>query len=177
MALWTTARSEILADAIQDADAAGVTVVAAAGNNGTDTPVYPAALESVIAVGAVNRKSQPTQWTSFGPWVDVAAPGEGLFLPAGADGYATSNGTSWACAIVSGTVALLLQVNPKLSPAAIKKLLIETAHPSRGDKAGINVVDAYLAAYRTGHPSVEPSSPSDLTPATASPRRRKARKK
>lgn len=175
--LGATDRSEILADAIQDANEAGVTVVATAGNNGADTHVYPAALESVIAVGAVNRKSEPTPWTSFGPWVDVAAPGEDLSLPAGADGYAISNGTSWACAIVAGTVALLLQINPKLRPVEIKKLLIETAHPGRGGKAGINVVDAYLAAYRAGRPSVGPSSPSDLPPATAAPRRRKTPKR
>jgi hypothetical protein len=47
-----------------------------------------------------------------------------------------------------GNVALLLQVNIKLLPAEIKKLLIETAHVDKGGKAGLNVLDAYLATCR-----------------------------
>ena len=52
-----------------------MTVVAPAGNAGGDVPHYPAALESVIAVGAVDHNGQPTAWTSYGEWVDIMAPG------------------------------------------------------------------------------------------------------
>lgn len=140
--------SEVIEDAIKDAVDAGVTVLAAAGNAGNDVRHYPAALDSVIAVGAVDQHGQLTAWTSYGPWVDVMAPGDDLVLPTGEAGYSVSKGTSWSCAIGSGIAALLLQVNPKLTPAAIKQLLIETAHPSNDGRARVNVVDAYAAAPR-----------------------------
>ena len=103
----------------------------------------------VIAVGAVNMDGSLMPWTSYGSWVAVMAPGVDLPLPAGETGPAPSiSGTSWSCAIVSGIVALLLQVDPELTPRAAlsKRLLIESAHPSKSGKAGVRIVDAYLAA-------------------------------
>ena len=148
LALGATAPSDIIDDAVNDAVQAGVTVVAPAGNAGGDVPHYPAALESVIAVGAVDHNGQPTAWTSYGEWVDIMAPGDDLSLPAGETGYSISKGTAWSCAIAAGVAALLLQINPQLTPAQVKQLLIETAYAPKSDKAGVRLVDAYAAARR-----------------------------
>src|SRR5262249_8897692 len=96
-------------------------VVAAAGNNHTNQPMYPAAYKRVISVAAAaDRSGTPAAFSNFGPWVDCYAPGEDL---QGAfddwkglvgttpqsnetfDGWATWSGTSFAAPKVTGAVA------------------------------------------------------------------------
>lgn len=69
---WSTPAER---DAIAKADAAGITVVAAAGNDGTSRVSYPAALPQVIAVGAVDSKLVRTSFSQYGPELAVVAPG------------------------------------------------------------------------------------------------------
>ena len=96
-------------------------VVAAAGNEGTSQPMYPAALKGVVAVGAVESSgSGHAPFSNFGPWVDCCARGVDVFGPyvtgrggpvAGApaavffDGWATWSGTSFATPYVAGLIA------------------------------------------------------------------------
>ncbi|AMY09081.1 Thermophilic serine proteinase precursor [Luteitalea pratensis] len=167
LSLGSAKESQVITNAITDAVEAGLIVVAAAGNQGSETRIYPAALESVLAVGAVGIDGEPTQWTSHGDWVDIMAPGD-VLVPSGADGYAQMQGTSWACAIVSGVVALLLQVDPTLKPAAIRKLLTDTAHATRSDKAGARVVDAYRAVRGALQPASQADRPAVRKPAAGS---------
>ncbi len=101
------------------------------------------------------RQRAPTGTPPSGP---VTATGD-MLLPSGPDGYAQMLGTSWACAIVSGIVALLLQVDPTLKQATIRKLLTDTAHPTRSDKAGARVVDAYRAVRAALQPSSQAGQP------------------
>ena len=53
----------------------GLVIVASAGNDRTDTPTYPAALTSVIAVGSVTEDDERADYSNYGKWVDVSAPG------------------------------------------------------------------------------------------------------
>lgn len=69
---WSTPAER---DAIAKADAAGITVVAASGNDGTSRVSYPAALPQVIAVGAVDDKLQRTSFSQYGPELAIVAPG------------------------------------------------------------------------------------------------------
>jgi subtilisin family serine protease len=62
-------------DAIEKADRAGLTVIAATGNDGSNKVSFPAALPTVIAVGAVDEHSQKAAFSQFGPELDVVAPG------------------------------------------------------------------------------------------------------
>ncbi|MFC6672800.1 S8 family serine peptidase [Marinobacterium aestuariivivens] len=72
--------SQAEADAVSNAWNAGVVLVAAAGNEGTDTPLYPAAYPEVIAVGATDHDDNIPDFSSFGnSWVSLMAPGENIF--------------------------------------------------------------------------------------------------
>ena len=174
--LGSVEESQVITDAIADAVDAGLVVVAAAGNEASETRVYPAALESVLAVGAVGSDGEPTVWTSHGDWVDVMAPGD-VLLPIGSDGYAQWEGTSWACAIVSGIVALILQREPTLNAAAIRSLIADTAHPTRSGKAGARVIDAYRAVRRAAQPASQAAKPGVAKRGVRARRVRKAGRK
>ncbi|MCZ7527377.1 MAG: S8 family serine peptidase [Acidimicrobiia bacterium] len=75
LSLGGSGYSQTIADAVGYARQRGVLVVAAAGNDGADTPTYPAALDGVLAVTATDRNDQLAPFSNFGSWVDVAAPG------------------------------------------------------------------------------------------------------
>jgi hypothetical protein len=181
LALGSTEQSELLDAAIAEANEAGVIAFAAAGNEGNDRKYYPAASDFVVSVGAVDGSGLATPWTSRGAWVDVSAPGQDLWVPAGDDGYARSDGTSWSCAIAAGVAALLLRANPALTPAQMTSALIETGRPALSTGGGpatgpvLNAFDAVQRALRgagTGEtaPRRARSSPRLRKPAPVKPR-------
>jgi thermitase len=96
-----------LEKAINAAWEKGCLIVAAAGNNGLSTAVYPAAYPHVIAVAASDKTDVLANWSARGDWVDVAAPGVEVYstLPGGQYGF--KSGTSFSSALVSGEAALL----------------------------------------------------------------------
>ena len=75
----------MLLTAIQNAVAAGVVVVAAAGNEGTSAPIYPAAyapqVDGLLAVSATDDYGSLKNFSSWGDWVSLAAPGDGMIGP------------------------------------------------------------------------------------------------
>ncbi len=125
--------SSYLAQAVKDAQNAGVVFVAAAGNEGEDLsyqPTYPASLPGVIAVGASDQNDQLTYFSNFGVnTVMIAAPGNEIYSTYLNHGYETLSGTSMATPQVSGAVALALSVNPHLSTEQIRNTLCSTADP------------------------------------------------
>jgi hypothetical protein len=103
----------ILADAVADCARRGALIVAAAGNDGCACLHVPAALDSVIAVGAMSAAGEPLGFSNWGGIYQVQgilAPGENIqsALPGG--GTARFSGTSPATAIVSGVAALLMSL-------------------------------------------------------------------
>jgi subtilisin family serine protease len=104
--------SSELAQAIAYAEKNGVVCVASAGNEGASTAVYPAALAGVMGVGSVSDTDQRSSFSNFGAAdVWVAAPGENIISTYPYDTYASESGTSFTAPMVSGTVALILQMN------------------------------------------------------------------
>ena len=100
---------ESMESACDEANNAGIVVVAAAGNSGPedDTVIYPAKYESVIAVSATDNTDTIAAFSSRGPEVELAAPGVSI-LSTYPGGYATASGTSMACPHVAGTAALVI---------------------------------------------------------------------
>ena len=145
----------------------GITVVAAAGNEGSRVPSYPASYENVISVSAVDAQQRITSYSNIGPRVDIAAPGgdgsvdlngdgypDGVLSTGGADGefaYTFLNGTSMAAPHVAGVIALMKSVNPDLGPDDIDRLLTDGALTEdlgavgRDDEYGEGLIDARKA--------------------------------
>jgi hypothetical protein len=104
----TQITSRLFNDAVAEAQRRGVVVVAAAGNDASEHPHYPASQPGVVSVGALDsNNSALAAYSNRGPWVAVAAPGTNLVGPSPSGGYVTWSGTSMAAPIVAGQVALL----------------------------------------------------------------------
>ena len=150
-------------DAIDQARAAGATVVVAAGNSNADAIDYtPANCNGVVTVAATDRNGAKAPYSNFGSIVDVAAPGgdatvssadailstlnDGKTAP-GNDIYAFYQGTSMATPHVTGVSALLYSVNPNLTPDDIEYLLKSSARafPGTCTDCGSGIIDAGAA--------------------------------
>ncbi|HMN30921.1 MAG TPA: S8 family serine peptidase, partial [Caldilineaceae bacterium] len=127
ISLGTIYYSFLLRDVIRRAEAAGVVVVAAAGNKGQNQIQYPAGYASVIGVTAVDAGNIKASFANFGAnWVDLAGPGVGItstIIGPQGSGYASWSGTSMATPFISGGAALARQKHPSATPAAISELL------------------------------------------------------
>lgn len=117
--------STILASAIDYAAENGLIIVAAAGNAPTGEPVYPAAYQNVIGVGASMPDGEPWEQSNYGDFVSVEAPGFATF-PVGHKGPpGTYAGTSISTAYASREFAQLLENNPDLNQEALLENLPE----------------------------------------------------
>jgi len=122
----------------------GTIVVAASGNRGSAVPQYPAAYAAdglCIQVGASDPFDRRTAFSSYGPGLDLVAPGvsvwttfmtdPGIVGPAG-KGYTAAAGTSFAAPFVTGTVGLLAARRPELADTDFQHLIRESAHDIGG---------------------------------------------
>jgi hypothetical protein len=145
-------RDLLVTRVVERAHALGITVVAAVGNQGPGAPpLYPAALDSVIAVTAVDARGRLYASAIQGEFVALAAPGVEVLSTAPGARYSAHTGTSLAAAHVTGVAALLLEARPDLGPAALRTLLLETAQPPTGGRnrqVGHGLVNACRAAER-----------------------------
>ncbi|MFO0873026.1 MAG: S8 family serine peptidase [Phycisphaerales bacterium] len=125
MSLQYSAGTEYLHAAVQYAAAAGMVLVAAAGNNNSGV-AYPAKWPECIAVAATDNQDKRWASSNFGPEIDVAAPGWQVYSLNGSDSYAYKTGTSMATPHVSGIAALLWSIKPTLTADQIRALIETT---------------------------------------------------
>jgi serine protease len=142
-------------DAVQQVNAAGAVVVVAAGNDNGVAVGSPANCPGVITVGAIRSDGDKNNFSNLGPEVTISSPGgncvttvsgaacvypimttsnSGTTTPVAGptggiytDSFNASIGTSFSTPLVSGTVALMLSVQPSLTPAQVKAKLQSTA--------------------------------------------------
>lgn len=122
MSLGSSGTNVETKESIDEAVAAGIVVVVAAGNRGIDACNYsPAFVPSAITVGASDYTDQRPTWSNFGSCVDVSAPGVKILSSYGSGDSATAllSGTSMAAPHVAGAAALYLQANPSWTPAQV----------------------------------------------------------
>ncbi len=150
---------------------AGVIIVAAAGNDNTNLPSYPAAYDSVISVSAVTMAQQKAPYSNFGSSVDIAAPGGNTAVDSDGDSYydgilstladdatgtrepiySFAQGTSMATPHVAGIAAILKSLDPELNPDKFftllqaGKLTSDLGAPGRDDIFGFGLIDALKA--------------------------------
>lgn len=103
----------------------GGVVVVAAGNSGGLEAI--AANDAMLSVSATDSSDLRTSFSSYGDYVDLAAPGIDIFATARGGSYASVAGTSFSSPVVAGTVALMLSVNNKLTPADVDRIIKSTA--------------------------------------------------
>jgi len=136
----------------------GLVIVAAAGNEGDENnlPNYPASFAGVISVAATGSRDTAALFSNYNKGVTVSAPGVNILgarsqtnqicRPYRSPDYCIASGTSFAAPYVSGTVALLLSINPKLSVSQVTAILEKSAKDlgpkGRDDHFGYGRIDA-----------------------------------
>ncbi|MBN2269244.1 MAG: S8 family serine peptidase [Sedimentisphaerales bacterium] len=162
--------------AIDNAFAHGVLLVASAGNDDNTKPLYPAAYYNVMAVSSTNGEDMKTGHSSFGYWVDIAAPGTDIVTTDLGNEYIATAGTSFSGPYVAAVGALVLAHKPELTHIEVRAILENTTDPVYyGDLdpdygyVGTGRVNAYLALLESDkrHPLgeiVEPRPQQTFTP-------------
>lgn len=144
MSLGGPGESKVLRDAVNYALSRNVVVVAAMGNDGTNELSYPAAYPGVIAVGASDASDKIAEFSQWGSWISVAAPGVQIMstLPTYKVDlnnygypmrYAAMDGTSMATPAVAGLAALLKSVQPAATPAQVKARIEQSSDKVAGE--------------------------------------------
>jgi len=113
--------------ALDYAAARDVLVVAASGNSGIDGVYYPARYTTALAVGAVTASNERAYFSTYGPELDLVAPGVAIYATAPGGGYAYRSGTSMATPHVSGVAALLARMPQYGTARLISDALLNTA--------------------------------------------------
>jgi thermitase len=137
--------SRTLETAVNNAWSKGVVLVAAAGNGGNQTKIYPAAYPNVIAVAATDNSDVKASFSTYGAsWVDIAAPGANVYstfpnhkFVIGTQnnrsfGYDVGNGTSMSSPIVAATAALAWASHPGATSTSVRAIVESTADPISG---------------------------------------------
>jgi hypothetical protein len=138
MSLGGSANPAALVDAINYAYNKGIPIIVAAGNCGDsyysyngctymNQPRYPAALDTVVAVAATTSSDTHASFSNANSYVDISAPGTGIYSASKNAGYATHDGTSQACPHVAGLAALLWSQHPTWTRSQVITQIYNTA--------------------------------------------------
>ncbi len=166
-----------LSDAARYMNDHGGWVVVAAGNTGklesySDNPY-------IISVGATGSNGLVTSFSSYGPYVDFAAPGSNIYTTRSGGTYGYASGTSFASPIVAGVVGLVISNNPSMTSQqvfdALKNSAVDKGSAGRDNYYGWGLVDAHGAVsytvttpIDTTLPSVQITNPEDSQTVTGS---------
>lgn len=158
MSLGVDGTSLPLQNAVDYASSRGVVLVSAAGNDGESVLTYPAAFPNVIGVGAVDDTDRRASFSNYGSGLDVMAPGVGIYSTQGGGSYQYLSGTSAAAPHVAGVAALMLSINPALTPEDVGQFINETARDlsilGYDTGTGWGVVSAFGAVEAVAEPTV-----------------------
>jgi thermitase len=143
----------------------GGVVVAAAANTGRE--IKYANNSNITCVSATDSADRLASWSSYGNYVDVAAPGVSIYLTTMGGGYGFANGTSFSSPITMGVYALMMQANPSLTPSQLDEILFSTTQDlgaTGWDKYyGHGRIDAAAAVNRARSASSQDSSPPTVS--------------
>lgn len=169
LSLGGSRKSSALEAAVNYAWNNGVVVVAAAGNSSNPSPTYPAKYDKVIAVAATDSNDQKAGFSSYGDWVDVAAPGVDIYSTFPNHPYAIGksleydygSGTSMATPHVAGVVALVWSTGSWNTAQAVRDQVEQTAQAISGTGAywiwgRVNACDA-VGGFCTAQPGPSPT--------------------
>jgi subtilisin family serine protease len=146
---FTPSTLAALQTVITQAYAAGITIVAAAGNNGDATVSYPCAFVHVICVGATYNSDAHAEFSNTNAYVDISAPGVNILSTGRTGGYQFMSGTSMATPHVAALAALIRSVRPTETVDQVETTILSTAKdlgaPGRDDLFGAGRINAAAA--------------------------------
>lgn len=174
LSLGGPASSLALADAVNYAWSKGSVIVVAAGNGNTSAPQYPAYYTNAIAVAATDSTDKKASFSNYGGWVDVAAPGVGIYSTQIGNSYTTYSGTSMATPFAAGVAALIIAKGACTTNTCVREHLEKSVDivPGSGTQWVWGRVNAYKAV--TGQlitPTPTPTAtPTPMPTATPIPK-------
>lgn len=169
LSLGSNTPDTIVRDAVREAIAAGIVVVAATGNDGCECMFYPANYPEVLAVGALNSSGNRASFSNYGANLDILAPGSNIYttdwLPNNqTSAYGYGSGTSLATPVVSGLLTRLLSHQPNEKASQLLAGLTESTNKSllggaiHNNTAGFGTLDALAASSRLTSPAISPQT-------------------
>jgi type VII secretion-associated serine protease mycosin len=177
LSLGGSGESQTLGEAVNYALERGIIVIAASGNERQEgnAPNYPAAYPDVLAVGATGNSDVITGFSNTGDYVDISAPGVGLWSTLPGGGYGPPNGTSFSSPYVAGAASLVLTLRPELGFYDVSCVLMASSDdkgaPGKDPEYGwgrLNVLRAVqLAQTYTGCPLAAPQPQPEPQPQPA----------
>lgn len=155
--------TDFLSMAVSTAITEGLLIVTAAGNENLESdPSFLSTHSGVLSVAATDQSDTRASFSNFGTWVELSAPGVGIYTTAynkttGESTYASVSGTSFSSPIACGAAALLWSANPGMTATQIAQLLtgscdnIDAKNPSYVGKLGAGRVNMLKALGDTQH--------------------------
>ncbi|MBQ8015047.1 MAG: leucine-rich repeat protein [Clostridia bacterium] len=154
--------SDVLKSAIDNAEQNDITVVSAAGNDGSDTIYYPSSYSSVIKVSATNELNVLANFSSYGNGIDFAAPGVDIITTTLNNKFITVSGTSLSTPFVAAYAASILTVFPQASSEDVYDVMAANAisgiEYDKTEKFGNGII--HIPDFNKGQfPSAKTESP------------------
>src|SRR5437867_1937050 len=158
MAFSNPGFSQSLQDAIDYAWDKNVVLVAAAGNDGSNTPTFPAGDQGVMGVSATDQNDNLAPTSNYGGSVFMAAPGVSILGTYKDQSYVAWSGTSASAAMVAGSAALMRAVDPTLANGVVVNRIARTADPAgTQDQTGNGRVNIARALSDTSTDAIQPA--------------------
>lgn len=153
MSYGSPSPSQTEQDAINYAWNKGVVLFAAAGNDGIILKNYPAAFNNIIAVANTNQSDQRNPGSTYGPHVQIAAPGTDIMATTfdSDTSYGQKTGTSMACPFAASVAALMIGRNPAITNAEVRDIIFTTCDPV-GDFVQKGRINAFRAIQKVFTP-------------------------
>lgn len=152
-------QSELLKDAVNLALENNVVFVAAAGNSSSSdlSRIYPAGIEGVVTVGALSKGGAKTGFSNYGEFMEVIAPGEGIYSTFINGEYREWSGTSMAAPHVSGVAALIKAAGIGDRKEVVKRIILGTddlGEEGWDSETGFGRINAYKAVEGKGEKTI-----------------------
>lgn len=165
MSFGSDSANRVEAEAIDYARGAGVTLVAAGGNEGARLVMYPAGYPGVMGVGSTDVNNNRASFSNRGSHIDVVAPGQGILSTYNTSTYTWSSGTSMSTAYVSAVAALAMSYSPGAGGEPLLQQISATARDigtaGRDSDFGFGLVDPAALLEQLGAGRA-PGMPTDI---------------